>query len=371
MYILETARKGVSSLQLSKLYSVQVGHYFATPRNRFWTAINRSGLLAEPVGAAQDHRLLRQGIGLTDVVKRATRGASELRAADFRQGGARPQREARAPSTPHRVLSREDRVSWLYEVCGRQSRPTGARCSASRNRELPGLRHAEPEPGQRRVVAGRPGRVVSATRGPTRRDERTMSDRIRAFLAVSPDAPVKSALADIVSQVRGTGAAGVALVGPDSIHLTLKFLGDISNAQVDAVQRAVTAAVSGIPELSLTLGRAGVFPSSQSPRVLWVGLEGDIDGLADLQRSAEQATAALGFARERRPFSPHLTIGRVRNGARPEETRRAIERLLAAKVPATVRLDVRSVDLVRSILLPSGAIYERLAQFPLAGQAQA
>ena len=67
------------------LYSVQVGHYFATPRNRFWTAINRSGLLAEPVGAAQDHRLLRQGIGLTDVVKRATRGASELRAADFRR----------------------------------------------------------------------------------------------------------------------------------------------------------------------------------------------------------------------------------------------------------------------------------------------
>ena len=199
-----------------------------------------------------------------------------------------------------------------------------------------------------------------------------MSDRIRAFLAVSPDAPVKSALADIVSQGRGrgTGAAGVALVRPDSIHLTLKFLGDISTAQVDAVQHAVTVAVSGIPELSLTLGRTGVFPSSRSPRVLWVGLEGDLDGLADLQRSVEQATEALGFARERRPFSPHLTIGRVRNGARPEQTRSAMERLLAAKVPAAVRLDVRSVDLVRSILLPSGAIYETLAQFPLAGQAQ-
>ena len=67
------------------LYSVQVGHYFATPRNRFWTAINRSGLLAEPASADQDHRLLQQGIGLTDVVKRPTRGASELRAADFRR----------------------------------------------------------------------------------------------------------------------------------------------------------------------------------------------------------------------------------------------------------------------------------------------
>ena len=196
-----------------------------------------------------------------------------------------------------------------------------------------------------------------------------MSDRIRAFLAVSLDDPVKSALADIVSQVRGRGATGVALARPDSIHLTLKFLGDISTAQVDAVERVVAVAVSGFPELSLTLGSAGVFPSCRSPRVLWVGLEGDLDGLAGLQRSVEQATAALGFARERRRFSPHLTIGRVRSGARPEQTRTAIEGLFAAKVQAAVRLDVRSVDLVRSILLPSGAIYERLAQFPLAGQA--
>ena len=67
------------------LYSVEVGHYFATPRNRFWTAINLSGLLAEPACAEQDHRLLLHGIGLTDVVKRPTRGASELRAADFRR----------------------------------------------------------------------------------------------------------------------------------------------------------------------------------------------------------------------------------------------------------------------------------------------
>ena len=198
-----------------------------------------------------------------------------------------------------------------------------------------------------------------------------MSERIRAFLAVSPDAQVKRALADVVSQVRGTGAAGIALVRPDSVHLTLKFLGDISKAQVDAVERAVTVAVSGISELSLTLGRAGVFPSSGSPRVLWVGLEGDLDGLAELQWSVEQATEAAGFARERRRFSPHLTIGRVRDGARPEQIRRAIEGLLSAKVPADVRLDVRSVDLVRSILLPSGAIYERLAQFPLAGPAHA
>ena len=67
------------------LYSAQVGHYFATPRNRFWHAINRSGLLREPLDAETDHKVLAQGIGLTDLVKRPSRGASDLRAADFRR----------------------------------------------------------------------------------------------------------------------------------------------------------------------------------------------------------------------------------------------------------------------------------------------
>ena len=67
------------------LYSVEVGHYFATPRNRFWRAINRSGLLTEPLDASTDYRMMEQGIGLTDIVKRPTRGASDLRAADYRE----------------------------------------------------------------------------------------------------------------------------------------------------------------------------------------------------------------------------------------------------------------------------------------------
>ncbi len=67
------------------LYSVEVGHYFSTTRNRFWPAINRSGLLAEPLDASTDYKMLEQGIGLTDIVKRPTRGASDLRAADYRE----------------------------------------------------------------------------------------------------------------------------------------------------------------------------------------------------------------------------------------------------------------------------------------------
>ena len=67
------------------LRSVEVGHYFATPRNRFWRAINKSGLLTEPISSDTDYKMLEQGIGLTDIVKRPTRGASDLRAADYRE----------------------------------------------------------------------------------------------------------------------------------------------------------------------------------------------------------------------------------------------------------------------------------------------
>ena len=67
------------------LYSVEVGRYFATPRNRFWRAINRSGLLTEPLDTNTDYKMPEQGIGLTDIVKRPTRGASDLRAADYRE----------------------------------------------------------------------------------------------------------------------------------------------------------------------------------------------------------------------------------------------------------------------------------------------
>lgn len=67
------------------LYSARVGHYFAAPSNRFWTAINRSGLLKEPLDAFTDYKILEQGVGFTDVVKRPSSGASDLRAADFRR----------------------------------------------------------------------------------------------------------------------------------------------------------------------------------------------------------------------------------------------------------------------------------------------
>ena len=106
------------------LYSVEVGRYFASPRNRFWRAVNRSGLLSEPLDAERDAELLEQGIGLTDVVKRSTKGASDLRAADFRRW---------SPVLREKLLRHRPRIvcfhgavayrSYLRHACGVNERP--------------------------------------------------------------------------------------------------------------------------------------------------------------------------------------------------------------------------------------------------------
>ena len=193
-----------------------------------------------------------------------------------------------------------------------------------------------------------------------------MSDSIRAFISVSLGGEVRSALSAILQQVEAAGAPGVRLIRPESIHLTLKFLGDTSSSRINAVKAAVEQAVREEQAFDLTLGRPGVFPSSRSPRVLWVGLDGDLDRLADLQRRLEEAAERVGFATEARRFKPHLTIGRVRERADPDRTRPAVEALFAAEIPANIRIDVRTVHLMRSTLHPSGAAYDVLAELPLA-----
>ena len=157
----------------------------------------------------------------------------------------------------------------------------------------------------------------------TPRDFSGSKDMVRAFISVDIPAKARSALAEVASQLRQSGAWGVRWVRPEAIHLTLKFLGEIDTAQVDPIQESLGRAAAEVPPFALSLAGTGCFPNPASLRVIWVGLEGELDVLRRLQeRVDEEVHSALGLPRESRRFTPHLILGRVRDDVSSEARRK-------------------------------------------------
>ena len=194
-----------------------------------------------------------------------------------------------------------------------------------------------------------------------------MTGTIRAFVAVEPSAAMKRELARLIGKLGSDGTLGLRLTRPESVHLTLSFLGDIRTDSVSPIIESLTAAVCALRPFEIGLGPPGFFPKRGSPRVLWVGLSGNLPELAALQDRVAGSLAALGFAQERRAFSPHLTIGRFRTGTSELLRRRGAKTLLSTGIPTDVSMRVEEIGLIRSRLLPGGAVYERLASIPLGG----
>ena len=192
-----------------------------------------------------------------------------------------------------------------------------------------------------------------------------MSQTVRAFVAVELPPHVGDTLSGLVRFLDAERVRGLRTVAPDAVHLTLKYLGDVQESQTAAIEAALLDAAAGRPALVLKLDQAGVFPQRGAPRVLWVGLAGDTDGLAALQTRVEEALEALGFPREGRPFHPHLTIGRMRERTTAADRVHARQALLSAPFEPGQTLPVDALSLMQSILRPAGARYRRLASIPL------
>ncbi len=198
--------------------------------------------------------------------------------------------------------------------------------------------------------------------------EGVVEEPVRCFVAIELNEEARSALAALQVRLQGAdrmATQAVKWVAPQSIHLTLKFLGQVPGSKIQAIVEALGNACWGCEPFELSLAGAGCFPNPQSPRVLWVGLEGDLERLASLQQAVEGALGKLGFPPEDRPFKPHLTLGRVRETAGKEErcrlglATRALPGMGGTKVP------VAAVSLIRSHLRPEGAVYEKLAELSL------
>lgn len=184
---------------------------------------------------------------------------------------------------------------------------------------------------------------------------------LRAFVAVKLGQEVESRIVELMARLK-EARADVRWVGREAIHLTLRFLGDVEEARVASIIEALKGRLSGLDPLWIETGGLGAFPSLGRPRVLWVGCKGE--GLHELGEATEAAVVECGFAREARPFTPHVTLGRVRSLRDWDKLRALISRSASESFGPS---EVSEVILFRSTLTPEGARYSRLGSVALEG----
>lgn len=189
-------------------------------------------------------------------------------------------------------------------------------------------------------------------------------EEIRCFIAIELPDEIRDGLGRLIARLKSR-QPDVKWVDPSSIHLTLKFLGNIAPGRVDEITEAISDAASGIPPFSLEIKDLGVFPGLNHVRVVWVGVEGETDKLLQLQKHLQTNLDILGFPPEERDFTPHLTLARVRDNSSPAERQELGQLVTATKVPSIGRFTAKSVSLMRSQLARTGAVYTQIASVEL------
>jgi 2'-5' RNA ligase len=203
----------------------------------------------------------------------------------------------------------------------------------------------------------------------------SVPDLIRTFIAVDLSDDVKRQLDAIQDLLRSRLARagidrGVRWTQPDGIHLTFKFLGDTPADQLPEISQHLETALAGVGAPGLALAGLGVFPDPRAPRVLWVGLDGDTPALLALQRRVEAAISPLGFPAEARPFSPHLTLARVAEYVGRDERGRIGAAVQTTRLAEGAPFIAGTLSVIRSDLLPGGAVYTPLHTVSLRRRSQ-
>jgi len=191
------------------------------------------------------------------------------------------------------------------------------------------------------------------------------NQQIRSFIAIELPEEVKSALQRLQAELTLPQYTFVKCVAPESIHVTLKFLGNISPQKVAEITKVMEQASQGVSPFQLQITDVGAFPNMRQPRVLWVGIKGELDKLIAWQKRIDNGLAPLGFAKETRPFAPHLTLARVRENCSPGDRRGLGELVIKTPVEVDYKVAVNSLSLMKSQLSPGGAVYSRLAEVKL------
>ena len=208
--------------------------------------------------------------------------------------------------------------------------------------------------------------------GPAAGGKESKQKKIRVFIAVNLPDHVTCWLSGIQKELKAFGLS-VHWTRPENVHLTLKFLGEIIPQNVVSVCHAVEESAEDIAPVEIFAKGVGVFPGVKRPRVLWTGIAGRIDQLCDLQRNIDTALNGLGFPKDERAFTGHLTIGRFGADHRPHSrSPESLPELLIDTMKrfhqtASLPFLADAVHVLKSDLTPAGPIYTNLATVQLRG----
>lgn len=190
------------------------------------------------------------------------------------------------------------------------------------------------------------------------------TEHVRLFVACEVPDEVKQAIGEIIETLRGRSGSAVRWIRPEGVHVTLKFLGEVPVKKLPAIKLAIQEAIVGHSPFELEFSNIGTFGGREGLRIMWVGIAGDVLRLEALVRAVNAALAVVGFEPERRPFRPHLTLGRVRDEISTRQ-RAEIEVAVGKMDVPPSGWRTTQVSLMRSRLTPQGAHYDVIATFPL------
>src|SRR5574341_632187 len=175
---------------------------------------------------------------------------------------------------------------------------------------------------------------------------------MRTFIAIELPQEFTSQIDQLQSVLKKT-KADVSWVKPENVHITLKFLGEVKEEKIDEVYQATEKSINGIKAFKVNLQGLGGFPNLRRPRVIWIGVEKGKEVLAEIYPKVEEEFFKIGFPKENRGFTPHLTIGRVKSPKNLDSLAGEINRTAFQ----TEEFEIKEVVVMKSTLLPTGAVY--------------
>ncbi|MFQ6114286.1 MAG: RNA 2',3'-cyclic phosphodiesterase [bacterium] len=187
--------------------------------------------------------------------------------------------------------------------------------------------------------------------------------KIRTFIAIEIPDSIHQKIAKVQDELKSKQEkARISWTKPGNIHLTLRFLGDVEESRINSVVEAIEKAVQPFSSFDFLVRNFGAFPNFRRPRVLWIGIENPPSELTQMAQNIEDELSTIGFTSEKRKFSAHLTIGRVKSSLS-----QSFVQLLQARDFEGGQVRVKEVVVMKSDLRPTGAVYTPLKKIKLKG----